>query len=203
MECCSVSRNSQSDGVFFLLLLTYNLCFHHMVSHGQGATWRSPSLSRSNTWPLSSSWNPSAHLVLVFELWRYSPSDAVLTPAISPLTGRLLEGGSVLFLPVQVQRTCPLPNHVTTEEANAKIQQAIGPHEDLLTVVKRRKLSGMDMSPVHQVWPKPSCKEQWKGGKDKADWNRGGKTTSRNGQAWSSPSPRRRWRTQKNGGNWF
>ena len=23
--------------------------------------------------------------------------------------------------------------------------------------------SGMDMSPVHQVWPKPSCKAQWKG----------------------------------------
>ena len=43
-------------------------CFHHMVSHGRGTIWRSPSLSRSNTWPLSSSWNPSAHLALVFEL---------------------------------------------------------------------------------------------------------------------------------------
>ena len=32
-----------------------------------------------------------------------------------------MESGSVLFLPVQVQRTCP-------------------PHEDLLTIVKRRKL---------------------------------------------------------------
>ena len=30
--------------------------------------------------------------------------------------------------------------HVTNEEVCAKIQQAIGPHEDLLTVVKRRKL---------------------------------------------------------------
>ena len=27
-------------------------CFHHMVSHGQSTTWRSPSLSTSNTWPL-------------------------------------------------------------------------------------------------------------------------------------------------------
>ena len=31
-------------------------------------------------------------------------------------------------------------DHVTDEEVCATIQQAIGPHEDLLTIVKRRKL---------------------------------------------------------------
>ena len=31
-------------------------------------------------------------------------------------------------------------DHVTNEEVRAKIQQATGPHEDLLTIVKRRKL---------------------------------------------------------------
>ena len=31
-------------------------------------------------------------------------------------------------------------DHVTNEEVRAKIQQTIGPHEDLLTIVKRRKL---------------------------------------------------------------
>ena len=31
-------------------------------------------------------------------------------------------------------------DHVTDEEVRAKIQQAIGPHEDLLTIVKRGKL---------------------------------------------------------------
>ena len=31
-------------------------------------------------------------------------------------------------------------DHVTTEEVRAKIQQAMGPHEDLLTIVKRHKL---------------------------------------------------------------
>ena len=31
-------------------------------------------------------------------------------------------------------------DHVTNEEDRAKIQQAIGPHEYLLTIVKRRKL---------------------------------------------------------------
>ena len=31
-------------------------------------------------------------------------------------------------------------NHATNEEVRAKIQQAIGQYEDLLTIVKRRKL---------------------------------------------------------------
>ena len=31
-------------------------------------------------------------------------------------------------------------DHVTNENVRTKIQQAIGPHEDLLTTVKRRKL---------------------------------------------------------------
>ena len=31
-------------------------------------------------------------------------------------------------------------DHFTNEEVRAKIQQAFGPHEDLLTIVKRRKL---------------------------------------------------------------
>ena len=31
-------------------------------------------------------------------------------------------------------------DHVTNEEVRAKIQQAIGPNEDLLPIVKRRKL---------------------------------------------------------------
>ena len=31
-------------------------------------------------------------------------------------------------------------DHVTNEEVRAKIQQAIGPHEDLLTIVKSRRL---------------------------------------------------------------
>ena len=80
-----------------------------LVSQGQSTIWQSPSLSRSNTWLLSSSLNPSTHLVLVFEVWRYLLSDAVLTPAVLPETGRLVEGGSILFLPVQVQRTSPRP----------------------------------------------------------------------------------------------
>ena len=39
---------------------------------------------------------------------------------------------------------------VTNEEVRAKIQQAIGPHEDL-TIVKNANCSGMVMFPVRQV----------------------------------------------------
>ena len=65
---------------------------------------------------------------------------------------------------------------------------------------------GMVMSPVYQVWPKPSCKAQWMGEEDKTDSGKGGKTTSGDGQAWSSPSPRGQWRMgkkKKKGGNWL
>ena len=34
----------------------------------------------------------------------------------------------------------PYKDHVTNEEVRAKIQQAVGPHEDHLTIAKRRKL---------------------------------------------------------------
>ena len=34
----------------------------------------------------------------------------------------------------------PYKDHVTNEELRAKIQQTIGPHEELLTIVKRRRL---------------------------------------------------------------
>ena len=65
-------------------------------------TWENTLCSLQTIWP-------STHLALFSELWRYPPSDAVLIPAISPITGRLVEGRSVLFLPIQVQTTCPLP----------------------------------------------------------------------------------------------
>ena len=49
-------------------------------------------------------------------------------------------------------------DHVTNEEIRAKIQQAIGPHEDLRTIVKGHKLQWYGHVSVHQIWPKPSFK---------------------------------------------
>ena len=40
-------------------------------------------------------------------------------------------------------------DHAINEEVRAKIQQAIVPHEDVLTIVKRHKLQWYVMFPVH------------------------------------------------------
>ena len=93
-------------------------------------------------------------------------------------------------------------DHVPNKEVCAKIQQAIGPHEDL-TILKRGKLQWHVHVSRSSGLAKPSCKAQWKGEEDKADRRRGGKTTSGNGQAWSSPNSRGQWRTGKNGRNWL
>ena len=89
-------------------------------------------------------------------------------------------------------------DHVTNEEVRARIQQAIGPHEDL-TIVKRRKLQWYGHVSRSSGLAKTILQGTVKGG----DRGRGGKTTSGNGQAWSSPSPRGQCRTGKNGGNWL
>ena len=93
-------------------------------------------------------------------------------------------------------------DHVTNEEVRAKIQQAIGPHEDLLTIVKRRKLQWCGHVSRSSGLAKTILQGTVKGGEeDEADRGRGGKTTSGNGQAWSSPNPSWQWRTGGNGGN--
>ena len=78
-------------------------------------------------------------------------------------------------------------DHVTNEEVRAKIQQAIGPHEDLLTIVKRRTLQWYGHVSRSSGLAKTILQGTVKGGK----------TTSENGQAWSSPSPRGQWRKGK------
>ena len=89
------------------------------------------------------------------------------------------------------------------KEVRAKIQQAIGPHEDLLTIVKRRRLQWYGHVSRSSGLAKTVLQGTVKGEEDKADRGRGGKTTSGNGQAWSSPSPRGQRRTGKDGGNWL
>ena len=94
-------------------------------------------------------------------------------------------------------------NHVTNKEVRAKIQQAIGPHEDLLTIVKRYKLQWYGHVSRSSGLAKTILQGTVKGGRRQGGKGRGGKTTSGNGQAWSSASPRGQWRTGKNGENWL
>ena len=96
-------------------------------------------------------------------------------------------------------------DHVTNEGVRAKIQQAFGPHEDPLTIVKRRKLQLYGHVFRSSGLAKTILQGTVKGGgeEDKGDRGRGGKTTSGNGQAWSSGSPRGQWRTGGKGRNWL
>ena len=76
--------------------------------------------------------------------------------------------------------------------------------EDLLTVVKRRKLQWYGHVSRSSSLAKTIVQGTVKGGRRQGrQRKRGGKTTSGNGQAWSSASPRGQWRTGKNGENWF
>ena len=58
--------------------------------------------------------------------------------------------------------------HVTNEEVRAKIQQAIGPHEDLI-IVKRRKLQWYGNASCSSGLAKTISQGTVRGGEDKAD----------------------------------
>ena len=87
--------------------------------------------------------------------------------------------------------------HVTNEEVRAKIQQAVGPHEDLLTIGKRRKRQWYGHVSRSSGLAKTILQDTVKGGKRQGRQRRGGKTTTGNGRACDSPNPRGQWRTGK------
>ena len=71
----------------------------------------------------------------------------------------------------------------TNEEVRATIQQAIGPHEDLICKERQTAVVWSCLPFIR------SCQNHLarhvKGEEDKADGGKGGKTSSGNGQAWS------------------
>ena len=56
-------------------------------------------------------------------------------------------------------------DHVTNEEVRAKIQQATGPHEDLLTIIKKRKLQWYGHVSRSSGLAKPILQDTVKGGR--------------------------------------
>ena len=86
-------------------------------------------------------------------------------------------------------------DHVTNEEVRAKIQQLFGPPEDLLNIVKKRKLKWYGHVSCSSDLAKTVLQCTVKGGRRQGGQKRSGKTTPGNGQAWSLPSPRGQWRT--------
>ena len=89
-------------------------------------------------------------------------------------------------------------DHIINEEVRAKIQQAMGPH-DLLTIVKRRKLQWYGHVSRISGLAKTILQGTVKGGRRQGRQRKSGKITPGNGQAWSSAGPRAQWRTGKNG----
>ena len=113
--------------------------------------------------------------------------------------------------------------HVTNEGVCAKIQQAIGPHKDLLTIVgslcqepagnrtTRRPPDYRKETQTTVIW---SCLPFVRSGQNHfARHSERGKKTRRTKEevgrqhqgmdAWSSASPRGQWRTEENGENWL
>ena len=91
-------------------------------------------------------------------------------------------------------------DHITSEDVRAKIQQAIGPHEDL-TIVKRRKLQWYGHVSRSSGLAKTILQGTVKGGRRQGRQRKRWEDKLGNGQAWSSASPRGQWKTGENGEN--
>ena len=87
-------------------------------------------------------------------------------------------------------------DHVTNKEVRSRIQNAIGVHDDLLTMVKKRKLGWYGHISWSSGMAKTVLQGTMKGARRREDRRRDGKITSRNGQEWSLEIP---WRQQKTG----
>ena len=75
-------------------------------------------------------------------------------------------------------------DHVTNEEVRRKIQEAIGEYDELLTLVKKRKLRWFG----HVSRSSGLAKTILQGTVKEADRRRGGKTISKSGQEWTLPA---------------
>ena len=76
-------------------------------------------------------------------------------------------------------------DHVTNEEVCAKIQQAIGPHNDLLTTVKRRKLQWYGLVSHSSGLAETILQGTVKGGRRQGRQEGEGRQHQGNGQAWA------------------
>ena len=94
-------------------------------------------------------------------------------------------------------------NHVTNEEVRAKTQQAIGPHEDFLTIVKRRKLQWYGHVSSSSGLAKTILLGTVKVGRRQGRQRKRWEGNIREWRAWSSASPRGQCRKGKNGENWL
>ena len=93
-------------------------------------------------------------------------------------------------------------DHVTNEEVHRKIQAAIGEYNELLTLVKKRKLRWFGHVSRSSGLAKTILQGTVKGKRKKekeADRRRGGKTISKSGQEWTLPAQLGQLKTGQDG----
>ena len=90
-------------------------------------------------------------------------------------------------------------DHVSTEEVGRKIQAAIGEYDELLTLVKKRKLRWFGHVTRSSGLAKTPTGHSERKKKKEADSRRGGKTISKSGQKWTLPAQLGQLKTGQNG----
>ena len=94
-------------------------------------------------------------------------------------------------------------DHVTNEQVHAKIKQATGPHEDLLTIVKRPKLQWYGHVSRSLGLAKTILQGTVKAGRRQGRQRKRWEDNIREWTGLEFAKSRRQWRTEKNGGNWL
>ena len=94
-------------------------------------------------------------------------------------------------------------DHAINEEVRAKIQQAVGPHEDLLPIVKRRKLQWYDHVSRSSVLAKTILQGTVKGGRRQGRHRKRWEDNIREWAGLESATFQRQLRKGNNGGNWL
>ena len=89
-------------------------------------------------------------------------------------------------------------DHVINEEVRAKIQQATGPHEDLLSIVKRRKLHWYGHVSRSSGLAKTILQGTVKGGRrqgrQRKRWEENIREWTQNGESQRAVKKREKWR---------
>ena len=90
-------------------------------------------------------------------------------------------------------------DHATNEEVRRKIQTAIGEYDELLTLVKKRKLRWFGQVSMSSGLAKTILQGTVKGKEKDAERRRGWKTILNSGQEWTLPAQLGQLKTRQDG----
>ena len=94
-------------------------------------------------------------------------------------------------------------DHITNEEVSTKIQQEVGPHEDLLTILKRRKLPWYSHVSRSSGMAKTIFQGTVKGGRRQGRQRKRWEDNIREWTGLEFAKSKRAVENRENGGNWL